>query len=539
MTEADTANIATLPVRTNKHNSTESDMTAGMKRSLALIAAAACIAGVHGQVEARGRFRVDTFFKTTVTNQAVHMLPARDNAALAKAADDADAGTGAPFKFAEAYLFELDMNTGHGEWREDRAAGVRRWRLQLHSPGALSLSFLFSDFDLPDDAEFYVIGKHKTHGAYTAAENHIGDRTFAVGLVKGDSAILEYVEPLVRAKSATKASIHLHKVVHGFRAVSSGTSGSCNIDAACADGNAWRNQINSVGMILTNDAQRFCSGAMVNNVRQDGTQYFLTANHCIFADVTYFMVGFNYQWSYCKSGNATGPIAEPTMNLVQGLTVVSKWDKSDFALLLVKEKIPDSYSVYMSGWDTSSQAATNVVGIHHPSGDVKKISTFVGRLLPAAWTEQPARYHWEIPRWTRGVTEPGSSGSPIFNSKGLVVGHLHGGQSACDFPTGYDMYGALASDWATSPIRTQRLLPFLNPTNLKVGSIGGIPLSTVRQRLSGVPRTLPEVAVEAQGAVSSGPIAASKNKTMAALGQKRRRVKHHIHRRGRKLRHAK
>lgn len=451
-----------------------------MRTSLWLVVSATVFAVCRAQVEVKGSFPVGTFSKTAVSLQAVHRLPEQDNERLAKAADDEDAQTGAPFKFAQAIEYDLDMNK-EGEWREDVESGVRRWRVQVSSPGAISLSLLFSNFHLPKTGEFYVIGKHRTHGAYTAAQNNMDDGKFAVGLVKGDTVILEYVEPLSQERGV--AAIHLHKVVHGFRAANAyGMSGTCNIDVACADGNGWKDQINSVGIMLTNDGQRFCSGAMVNNVRQDGTQYFLTANHCIFSDVSYFMVGFNYQWSYCRSGRVNGTNVEPTIQLVQGLRVVSKWDRSDFALLLVKEKIPDTYNVFLAGWDQKNTQPNNGIGIHHPSGDVKKISTYVGPLTSTSWTEAPAKYHWMIPKWTRGVTEPGSSGSPLFNSKGLVIGHLHGGQSACDFPTGYDMYGGVAWDWASSAMPSQRLSTFLNPTKVNVTSISGVYLKTARSR---------------------------------------------------------
>ena len=76
--------------------------------------------------------------------------------------------------------------------------------------------------------------------------------------------------------------------------------------------------------MITADGQRFCSGAMVNNVRQDGKQYFLTAHHCIFSDVSYFMVGFNYQWNHCRSStNSTTVSNEPRPQLAQGMQLIS------------------------------------------------------------------------------------------------------------------------------------------------------------------------------------------------------------------------
>ena len=156
--------------------------------------------------------------------------------------------------------------------------------------------------------------------------------------------------------------------------------------------------------MITSDGQRFCSGAMVNNALQDGTQYFLTANHCIFADVSYFIVGFNYQWNHCRSAtNSTSLDSAPTPRLAQGMQLISKWEFSDYALLLIKEQIPEEYDVFLSGWDSSPVAATDVYGIHHPSGDAKKISIYNDKLNPASWGEAPSQYHWEIPHWTKGI----------------------------------------------------------------------------------------------------------------------------------------
>jgi hypothetical protein len=52
----------------------------------------------------------------------------------------------------------------------------------------------------------------------------------------------------------------------------------------------------------------------------------------------------------------------------------------------------------------------NTTGIHHPSGDVKKISfniddTEVGQFGGADC--------WHVLDWEDGTTEPGSSGSPL------------------------------------------------------------------------------------------------------------------------------
>lgn len=81
-----------------------------------------------------------------------------------------------------------------------------------------------------------------------------------------------------------------------------------------------------------------------------------------------------------------------------------------------------------------------------------------------------------------GVTEPGSSGSPLFNSKGQVIGHLHGGQSSCDYPVGYDLYGAFSSDWTAPPNANTKLSNWLNPAKVPIGNMNGSRLNAIRTR---------------------------------------------------------
>lgn len=224
-------------------------------------------------------------------------------------------------------------------------------------------------------------------------------------------------------------------------------------------------------MIITRDGTRFCTGTMINNTKLNRRQLFLTANHCLFTSAYNFVAIFNYQKSSCGGSSASEP------SLVQsahGMQLLATYAPSDFALLEVTEAIPDSYNVFLSGWDLTASAPSNVFGVHHPSGDVKKICFFNGTTLPTSWTEQPRQLHWLIPKWTKGTTEPGSSGSALFNTKGLIVGHLHGGQASCANPDGYDMYGGMIHDWNGGGSATRRLRDHLNPNGVMVTALQGM-----------------------------------------------------------------
>ena len=114
---------------------------------------------------------------------------------------------------------------------------------------------------------------------------------------------------------------------------------------------------------------------------------------------------------------------------------------------------PPGGAVY-AGWIASSVGAGSAVtAIHHPAGDLQKIS--FGNIR-SYWTCTPgtstqfncssapaSASTFYATSWTQGITEGGSSGSAIFLDNGrYVVGQLYGGNGSCTTP-GNDFYGRL------------------------------------------------------------------------------------------------
>ncbi|MEM8998551.1 MAG: serine protease, partial [Acidobacteriota bacterium] len=211
--------------------------------------------------------------------------------------------------------------------------------------------------------------------------------------------------------------------------------GSCNVDTVCSEADAWRNEVRSIVMYTLNGIDR-CTGVMINNTAQDSKPYMLTAEHCSFGgqypDVTTY---FNFESPTC--GALSGGVRNQSVN---GATLRAIDEISDYALLELDSAPPAAFGAYYSGWDITNTAMPGgVAAIHHPSVDEKAISFENDPVFESPNSDPWPSTHWRVDDWDVGTTEPGSSGSPIFNQANkLVVGTLSGGFAAC---------GNNESDW--------------------------------------------------------------------------------------------
>ncbi len=286
--------------------------------------------------------------------------------------------------------------------------------------------------------------------------------------MQGESIIIELYMP----PGITGELLEIAFVVHDYRNIFDyGDSESCNNNVNCPEWSDWYDQKRSVGMLLLADNTRLCSGALINNAENEDTQYFLTAEHCFDnsgdqpGDQLNWIIMFNYESPGCENQDG------PTDETVQGMIVRAMHHSSDFALLEVNnEIIPSDYDIFYSGWSRNAPVNGNT-GIHHPSGDIKKISYAAGSATSYYGT------HWLV-SFTDGTMEHGSSGSPLFNSNYQIVGDLTGPPSYdenvpyCDQRT--MAYGTLSFSWSSAGTNANvRLKDWLDPNNTNVQFIDG------------------------------------------------------------------
>lgn len=145
--------------------------------------------------------------------------------------------------------------------------------------------------------------------------------------------------------------------------------------------------------------------------------------------------------------------------------------------LLELDDIPDSsFHVYYAGWDRSGVAPSGVVGIHHPETFEKSISFSTSAPISSPnclYTNSIGLTHWRVV-WNSGVTEPGSSGSGIWDvTTHRIIGTLSGGDSSCQTPNDPDCYGKFSAAWTGGGGPSSRLRDWLDSGNTGATFVAG------------------------------------------------------------------
>lgn len=371
---------------------------------------------------------------------------------------------GAPTRFAVPFRRTIAPSR-YGTWDEP-APGLRRWRLEIASPDALSLNLGLGHYHLPEGAALRILDASgaSPFRAFTAADNEDHGQLWTP-IVPGDSLTLELTVP---APAANGVSLQLTSINHGYRGVGEtpwfAKSGSCNIDVICPQGDGWRNQMRS-SAVLAFGGTTFCSGVLLNNAENDGRGFLLTAHHCGInsGNAASLVAYWNYFNSTCRPPATSGNPGDGSFaRFNTGAILRARRTETDFALVEFDDPIDPAFELYFSGFDARDQATVSAVGIHHPNGEEMRISFENQPTRISSYAGSPPGSHLQVADWDLGTTEPGSSGSPLYSPEKRVIGQLHGGGAACgnDEP---DYYGRFAVSWSAGDSPASRLRDWLDP----------------------------------------------------------------------------
>jgi lysyl endopeptidase len=293
-------------------------------------------------------------------------------------------------------------------------------------------------------------------------------RTYWAPMATGTEATVEIELPAQVSTSSVQIAIprmaHLYSSpfdaeVDTAKATGIGAAGTCEVDVSCTSSHTTEsNSVAKISFVETDGSAYLCSGTLVADAAGSGSPYFLSANHCI-SQQTVASTLESY-WFYRSSACNSGTLSSASQTVSGGATLLYASATTDTSFMRLGS-MPPIGAVY-AGWAVSNSPtlatpalAAAVAGLHHPAGDLQKIST--GSISGFATctpldandtftctTASSSSSTFVNVTYTSGITEGGSSGSPLFQTVGsshYLVGQLYGGDSSCSNTTGSNYYG--------------------------------------------------------------------------------------------------
>ncbi len=359
--------------------------------------------------------------------------------------------------------------------------GSAVWSAELTSDGALAMRVHFAEMSVPPGTTFVVYNADRPEevvGPYD--RNYAGGRTeFWSETIFGSRVVVECRVPAGQATDQTRFVVS--EVVHRYRLpedpkANRAKEGTCHNDISCAA--SWVDTSYAVAGLgsITTAGEIWCTGCLLADADETTyVDYFMTANHCVKNQDEANSLEFYwfYQTATCN-GTVPAILTVPrTGGGADFLAGATRSTGNDFAFLLLRQESPGG--VAYAGWNADlPSTGGDIVGIHHPDGSHKRISY---------GTLSNADSDFLFVQWSSGVTEAGSSGSPLFNISGQFLGQLYGGDSSCATPTGLDEYGRfdvsfpIIQNWLLSLPATVKNDAFSNARTI-TGAQGGVYGST-------------------------------------------------------------
>ncbi len=402
---------------------------------------------------------------------------------------------GRPIEFAKSLRLNVTpKKKGTWEYLDNEIA---LWRLRVNSDGAKSLNLGFSEFYLPEGAKLviYSMDLETIIGPLTPADNDDHNQWWSP-IIEGDELVVEVQVPY---QSVNQLQLRLKTVNHDYVGITTTLSDKCNLDVACGEEDGFpeieffRDMMQSVAMYSLNGVS-LCSGALINNTSEDCKPLFLTADHCRINEFNApsMVAYFNYQNSFCRAPGSDESGMDGDGELTQfvtGATLLANSDRTDFALVEFDDEIDPAFNPFFAGWNRGATLPETVVGIHHPRTEEKRISfeKDAGAVYQSTrngdrnddqvndGTANASGNFLTIPDWDLGVTEGGSSGSPLFNQDGFIVGQLCCGlaSQSCEDTMQLDIYGWFHKSWEGAGTPETRLKDWLDPNGTGLEALRG------------------------------------------------------------------
>jgi V8-like Glu-specific endopeptidase len=355
---------------------------------------------------------------------------------------------------------------------EESPGGGFTWATTISSPGADGIRVHFANFSVPQGAEMYIFSQAgDAHGPYTG-EGRNRDGDFWTHTVFSDTAVLLLSHP---GQATPRDRANVRFVIDRV--------GHIRLNRPIADPQDWnQNQCDNASCVLDANCGSVapadqsaiakyewvagawiytCTGGLIADTDNSSQRnLFLTANHCMSKnrDARNLETFFFYTTSSCNGNCPAWPSAPSTI----GSSILATGRDGDYSLLELSENPPSGTSFL--GWTNSPIAFTNGADLYRVSNP-----NYGPQVYSHHQVDTGAGTCSGLPRGeiiyshdVDGATDGGSSGSPVVNSSGEIVGQLYGCcgyncADVCDSGSNSTIDGALAYYY-------DNVAEFLNPT---------------------------------------------------------------------------
>lgn len=386
----------------------------------------------------------------------------------------------------------------NGSWMHNNgvigrgADGEMVWTAVIESAGATALRVGFENFKLPGDAEMYVYTDHgEAFGPYrewgpndsgefwsnTTAGSRVYLQLHYFGAATPENlAALDFnISGIGHMGPRFKLARHIKPEAFGEKAFCSFNE-DCVENVNCTSNSAVSDARKALAEMIYQSGSGYyiCSGGLMADTDSGSlVPYFLTANHCISkgSEASSLETVFDFEVSCGTSGSDCPRYGDGFNVRTLGASIVATNSTSDYTLLQLAET-PGGTRAYL-GWDNAEIAFTHgakLYRVSHPSGAPQAYSAHEVDTSKGTCRTWP-RGNWIYSHDLVGATEGGSSGSPVVNAGGQVVGQLSGGcgtnvNDVCDTTNNATVDGAFAAYWGD-------VQPFLDPSGDGGGDDGG------------------------------------------------------------------
>lgn len=364
-------------------------------------------------------------------------------------------------------LDDRPLPLSHG-WIRRTQAGELTWSIRVDAANTGGVRLHLTDLRLPEGVSVYLLnGRGDVRGPYRGDGESLWTHS-----IPGEQIYLQIMYPRldVAALRQTRFRIAEALTLDPSPQAFCDLNADCVVDGSCYDSDDWGfidNARRAVANIVYVDGGfgYACSGGLVNSTDGSGIPYFLTANHCVSTQTVANTVETRFDFRTDSCGAAC---FWPNTFTTRGATLLSTASSNDHTLLRLSGNPPSG--AVLLGWTTQPIADANGQPLHrlsHPKSAPQAYSQQNVDSGAAICLGYP-RGRYIYSRNITGATEPGSSGSPVLNAAGQVVGHLYGvcGSNItdpCDSTNNRTVDGAFANYFSS-------VAPWLNPGS---GSGGG------------------------------------------------------------------